>query len=185
MPQRSGGAKSLLAICPFLLQNAKEGFSPISLRGDIVALYTKKLIMTTFQEMLAEMPFDRITVSALVKRAGAAPIRFTITIRTSMPCWTTDFKNRWTPLFRWESPSSGSRLRRTFCANAGPTPKPSIMCLILFPGTGWIRCLKTSCVAPFRTPNKLSFPQGLPFWGQPFFAQKRKTAQICALSRLF
>ena len=76
MPERSGGAKGLLAICPFLLQNAKEGFSPISLRGDIVALYTKKLIMTTFQEMLAEMPFDRITVSALVKRAGGSPNTF-------------------------------------------------------------------------------------------------------------
>ena len=178
MPQRSGGAKSLLAICPFLLQNAKEGFSPISLRGDIVALYTKKLIMTTFQEMLAEMPFDRITVSALVKRAGAAPIRFTITIRTSMPCWTTGFKNRWTPLFRWESPSSGSQLRRTFCANAGPTPKPSIMCLILFPGTGWVRCLKTSCTAPFRTPNKRNLPQGLPRKGQLFCAKKENCANL-------
>lgn len=38
-----------------------------------MALYTKKLIMTTFQEMLAEMLFDRITVSALVKRAGGSP----------------------------------------------------------------------------------------------------------------
>ena len=71
------------------------------------------------------------------------------------------------PLFRRESPSSGSRLRRTFCANVGPTPKPSVMCLILFPGTGWIRCLKTSCAAPFRTPNELSFPQGLPFCQSP------------------
>ena len=68
MPERSGGAKGLLAICPFLLQNAKEGFSPISLRGDIVALYTKKLIMTTFQEMLAEMPFDKIMEQAQMKR---------------------------------------------------------------------------------------------------------------------
>lgn len=76
MPERSGGAKGLLAICPFLLQNAKEGFSPISLRGDTVALYTKKLIMTTFQEMLAEIPFDKITVSALVKRAGVSPNTF-------------------------------------------------------------------------------------------------------------
>lgn len=41
-----------------------------------MALYTKKLIMTTFQEMLAEMPFDRITVSALVKRAGVSPNTF-------------------------------------------------------------------------------------------------------------
>lgn len=35
-----------------------------------MALYTKKLIMTTFQEMLEELPFDKITVAALVKRAG-------------------------------------------------------------------------------------------------------------------
>lgn len=41
-----------------------------------MALYTKKLIMTTFQEMLAEMPFDKITVSALVKRAGGSPNTF-------------------------------------------------------------------------------------------------------------
>lgn len=45
-------------------------------QGDTVALYTKKLIMTTFQEMLAEMPFDKITVSALVKRAGVSPNTF-------------------------------------------------------------------------------------------------------------
>ena len=108
----------------------------------------------------------------------AAPIRFNITIRTSMPCWTTGFKNRWTPLFRWESPSSGSRLRRTFCANAGPTPKPSIMCLILFPGTDWIRCLRTSCAAPFRTPNKRNLPQGLPRKGQLFCAKKENCANL-------
>lgn len=41
-----------------------------------MALYTKKLIMTIFQEMLAEMPFDKITVSALVKRAGISPNTF-------------------------------------------------------------------------------------------------------------
>ena len=41
-----------------------------------MALYTKKLIMTTFQEMLEEMPFDKITVSALVKRAGISPNTF-------------------------------------------------------------------------------------------------------------
>ena len=41
-----------------------------------MALDTKKLIMTTFQEMLAEMPFDKITVSALVKRAEGSPNTF-------------------------------------------------------------------------------------------------------------
>ena len=41
-----------------------------------MALYTKKLIMTTFQTMLEEMPFDKITVVALVKRAGISPNTF-------------------------------------------------------------------------------------------------------------
>lgn len=41
-----------------------------------MALYTKKLIMTAFQEMLEEMPFDKITVSALVKRAGISSNTF-------------------------------------------------------------------------------------------------------------
>ena len=41
-----------------------------------MALYTKKLIMSTFQEMLEELPFDRITVAALVKRAGISPNTF-------------------------------------------------------------------------------------------------------------
>lgn len=33
-----------------------------------MALYTQKAIMRTFQQMLEEMPFDKITVSALVRR---------------------------------------------------------------------------------------------------------------------
>lgn len=41
-----------------------------------MALYTKKLIMDSFQEMLEEMPFDKITVTALVKRAGVSPNTF-------------------------------------------------------------------------------------------------------------
>lgn len=41
-----------------------------------MALYTKKLIMTTFQSMLEEMSFDKITVAALVKRAGVSPNTF-------------------------------------------------------------------------------------------------------------
>lgn len=39
-----------------------------------MALYTKKLIMATFQTMLEELPFDKITVAALVKRAGACAV---------------------------------------------------------------------------------------------------------------
>ncbi len=41
-----------------------------------MALYTKKYIMTVFQEMLEEMPFDKITVAALVRRAGISPNTF-------------------------------------------------------------------------------------------------------------
>lgn len=41
-----------------------------------MALYTKKLIMSTFETMLAEMPFDKITVATLVKRAGISPNTF-------------------------------------------------------------------------------------------------------------
>lgn len=33
-----------------------------------MALYTQKAILRTFQQMLEEMPFDKITVSALVRR---------------------------------------------------------------------------------------------------------------------
>ena len=41
-----------------------------------MALYTKKLIMSTFQAMLEELPFDKITVAALTKRAGVSPTTF-------------------------------------------------------------------------------------------------------------
>lgn len=33
-----------------------------------MAQYTKRAIMQTFQDMLAQMPFDKITVSAIVSR---------------------------------------------------------------------------------------------------------------------
>lgn len=41
-----------------------------------MALLTQKAIMATFQEMLEEMPFDKITVSALVKRGGISSNTF-------------------------------------------------------------------------------------------------------------
>ena len=37
---------------------------------------TERIIMETFQQMLAEMPFYKITVSSLVKRAGISPNTF-------------------------------------------------------------------------------------------------------------
>lgn len=41
-----------------------------------MARYTQRLIMSTFEQMLAEMPFDKITVSALVKRCDISPNTF-------------------------------------------------------------------------------------------------------------
>ncbi len=36
--------------------------------GSVMAQYTQKAIIETFEKMLIEMPFDKITVSALVRR---------------------------------------------------------------------------------------------------------------------
>ena len=41
-----------------------------------MARYTHDAIMRTFTEMLKEMPFDKITVSALVKRCNISPNTF-------------------------------------------------------------------------------------------------------------
>ena len=41
-----------------------------------MALYTQKAIMRAFGEMLEEMPFDKITVTALVKRCDISSNTF-------------------------------------------------------------------------------------------------------------
>ena len=41
-----------------------------------MALLTQKAILSTFEEMLEEMPFDKITVSALVRRCGVSSNTF-------------------------------------------------------------------------------------------------------------
>lgn len=41
-----------------------------------MALLTQKTILLTFEEMLEEMPFDKITVSALVRRCGVSSNTF-------------------------------------------------------------------------------------------------------------
>lgn len=41
-----------------------------------MARYTQRLIMSTFEQMLTEMPFDKITVSSLVKRCDISPNTF-------------------------------------------------------------------------------------------------------------
>lgn len=58
-----------------------------------MALYTEKLIMTTFQEMLEEMPFDKITVVALVKRAGISHNTFYYRYRDIYALFDTWFQN--------------------------------------------------------------------------------------------
>lgn len=57
------------------MQHRDELESPI-LRRAVYGIIYKKLIMSTFQEMLEELPFDKITVAALVKRAGISPNTF-------------------------------------------------------------------------------------------------------------
>lgn len=41
-----------------------------------MARYTEKAILQTFEEMIEEMPFDKITVSALTKRCDISPNTF-------------------------------------------------------------------------------------------------------------
>lgn len=55
--------------------------------------FTKKAIINTFGEMLYEMPFDKITVSALVKRCGISPNTFYYhysDIYDLLECWMTE-----------------------------------------------------------------------------------------------
>ena len=143
-----------------------------------MALYTKKLIMTTFQEMLAEMPFDKITVSALVKRAGGSPNTFYYHYQDIYALLDDWFQKQVDALVPVGEPIEWKPVTKNILRDAGPTPKPSIMCLILFPGTDWIRCLRTFCTAPFRTPNKRNLPQGLPRKGQLFCAKKENCANL-------
>ncbi len=50
-----------------------------------MAKLTEKAILQTFDDMIHEMPFEKITVSALVARCGIKPpIHFIIIIRISM-----------------------------------------------------------------------------------------------------
>ena len=41
-----------------------------------MANFTKKAILSTFQDLLLEKPFDKITVSAIVARCGISPNTF-------------------------------------------------------------------------------------------------------------
>ena len=67
-----------------------------------MANHTKRIILEEFQCMLREMPFDKITVSALVKRCEISPNTFyyhyqdiIIIIRIFFPFWMTGSFNGW------------------------------------------------------------------------------------------
>ncbi len=74
-----------------------------------MALYTKKLIMTAFTELLEELPFDKITVAALVKRAGVSPNTFYYhyeDIYALLDAWFRQIVESFTPgdtLLEWKS----------------------------------------------------------------------------------
>lgn len=102
-----------------------------------MALYTKKLIMSTFQEMLEELPFDKITVAALVKRAGISPNTFTIIIRISMLCWMLGFGKGQKHLSPVVPQLNGKAPPRRYCINARRIRKQFIMCSTVFPVTAW------------------------------------------------
>lgn len=51
-----------------------------------MSMLTMKTIMQTFSEMIEEMPFDKITVLALVKRCEINLTLSTITFKIYMSC---------------------------------------------------------------------------------------------------
>ena len=65
---------------------------------------TERIIMETFQQMLAEMPFYKISVSALVKRAGISPNTFYYhyeDIYDLLEKWISMWLERFTPTDDW------------------------------------------------------------------------------------
>ena len=94
-----------------------------------MALYTKKLIMSTFQEMLEELPFDKITVAALVKRAGISP--------NTLLCWMLGFGKGQRHLSPVMPQLNGKAPPRRCCINARRIRKQFIMCSTVFPVTAW------------------------------------------------
>ena len=142
-----------------------------------MALYTKKLIMTTFQEMLAEMPFDKITVSALVKRAEGSPNTFYYHYQDIYALLDDWFQKQVDALVPAGEPIEWKPVTKNILRECRAHSKTIYHVFDSLSGTDWIRCLKTSCTAPFRTPNKLSFPQGLPRKGS-FLRKKENCANL-------
>lgn len=67
-------------------------------RGDeVMANYTAKAIMRTFEEMLVEMPFDKITVSAIVTRCEISSNTFYYHFRDIfdlLDAWLTEVRKK-------------------------------------------------------------------------------------------
>ena len=69
-----------------------------------MAAYTERIIMETFQQMLEEMPFYKISVSALVKRCGISPNTFYYhyeDIYDLLETWVGKWLSQFTPKDDW------------------------------------------------------------------------------------
>ena len=69
-----------------------------------MANHTEKIILETFQQMLEEMPFYKITVSALVKRCGISPNTFYYhyeDIYDLLEDWVGKWLSQFTPQDDW------------------------------------------------------------------------------------
>ncbi len=69
-----------------------------------MANHTERIILETFEEMLEEMPFYKITVSGLVKRCGISPNTFYYhyeDIYALLEVWVESWLSRFTPKDDW------------------------------------------------------------------------------------
>ncbi len=70
-----------------------------------MAAHTERIIMETFQQMLEEMPFYKITVSGLVKRCGISPNTFYYHYRDIyglLEVWVAKWLSQFTPRDDWK-----------------------------------------------------------------------------------
>ena len=96
-----------------------------------MALYTQKAIMRAFGEMLEEMPFDKITVTALVKRCDISSNTFYYHYRDIY-----DLLDAWFHLELGRFTGEGSDWHTSTKA-VMPIPPRSTMCSTPCHGTGW------------------------------------------------
>ena len=75
-----------------------------------MAQYTQKAILSTFQQMLEEMPFEKITVSALVRRCEISSNTFYYhyqDIYDLLEKWFAIKREEWTDLHDWKKSLKG------------------------------------------------------------------------------